>query len=136
MSKTTKIVLGVLTFLPLVVLILFASYTVYQIASFWAAQDHYMPMFLFPYLGYALPFMFLFGLFNLGLIIFYLIQISQNNFLDTEKKFLWIVVVIILNNIMMPIYWYIHIWKEKLQEPKLTSTFKAHEPTRTRSQEF
>lgn len=136
MNKPTKIVLGIFTFLPLVLFILSAGYVVVQMFSFWTSQEPYMPMFLFPYLGYAIPFIFLFGLFNLGLVIFYLVNIGQNDFLDIEKKFLWIVVVVTLNNLAMPVYWYVHIWKEKQQEADLDSTFEFHESPGTKPQEF
>lgn len=118
LNKPAKIVLGIITFLPVILVVGTILISIYQVFSFLFSDDPAMPMFLFPYLGYVLPYIFFFFLFYIGLGIFYFIHIAQNNSLDYEKKFLWIVVLIILNGIAMPVYWCIHIWNDKTSEPK------------------
>ncbi len=72
-----------------------------------------MPMMFLSYLGHMIPYLFFFILIYLGLGIFYLVHIIQNKSLDSEKKFLWIAVLFVLNTITMPVYWLIHIWKDE-----------------------
>ncbi|HKK46272.1 MAG TPA: hypothetical protein VJ964_12175 [Balneolaceae bacterium] len=134
MNKPTKIFLGVLTFLPLIVGIAAVGYVIYQFVSIMATQNPYMPMMLFAYMGYIIPFLFLFGLFDLALIIFYLVHIGRNNILDSEKKFLWMVVVITLNGIAMPIYWYVHVWNSKSELNPAAE--RSYESSGTESPEF
>lgn len=134
MNRTTKIFLGILTFLPLIASVSVGAFAIYQIISMMFSQDMIMPMLLFSYLQYALPLFFFFALFDLGLLIFYLVHIGRNNILDNEKKFLWIVVVITLNAIAMPIYWYVHVWNEKSELNSAAE--RPYESPRTESAEF
>lgn len=83
-----------------------------------------MPFLILSYLGYIAPYIFFFFLFYLGLGIFYLVHITQNELLDNEKKILWIVILIMLNGIVMPVYWYLYIWKERtFNHPQPNSSF-------------
>lgn len=108
--------------MPLIIFILAIGYAIFQLTSILFSQDPYMPLVLFSYLNYALPFFFLFGIFSLALIIFYLVHITRNDYLDIEKKFLWTVIVITLSTISMPIYWYTHIWNEKSKKIRVKTT--------------
>jgi hypothetical protein len=111
MNKTGKIITGILTFLPLFVAIFMMGFAIYQILSIFTSEDPFMSMMAMSYLEYVFPLMIFFLLFYVGLEIFYIVQIVQNNLLDTEKKLLWIAVIITINAISMPLYWYFHIWK-------------------------
>lgn len=112
LNKPATITLGILTIFPLLLATGTFLFGIYHIASFLFMDDPVMPMYFFTYLSYILPYTFLFFLLYLGLIIFYLVHTVQNKFLDTEKRFLWITVLLLLNGISMPVYWYMHIWKE------------------------
>ncbi len=94
------------------------------------AQEPEMPMKSFSYLGYLLPYIFPAVVLSLGLFIFYIVHIIQNRSLDTEKRMLWIVITFITYAVATPIYWYIHIWKNKsrneINSDPLADT--AHEP--------
>ncbi|MGD8427641.1 MAG: hypothetical protein PVH63_08410 [Balneolaceae bacterium] len=137
MNKPAKIAIGFFTFLPLIAFFAIAGYAIFQVVAIMAADDPYMPMMLFSYVGYVIPFLFIFGLFNLALIIFYLVHIGRNEVLDTEKKFLWMVIVISLNSISMPVYWYVHLWNERDGKQDINPDFRhAHEPRGTEPTEF
>ncbi|WP_322574280.1 hypothetical protein [Fodinibius sp.] len=80
------------------------------------SQEPAMPMMLFSYLSYILPYVFPIILLALGLFVFYIVHIIRNPILDTEKRILWIAVVFLAYGIAIPIYWYIHIWKNDSAE--------------------
>lgn len=112
-NKPSKIVLGIFTFLPLILWTGAMVFGILQLISLTFSEDPSMPMMFLSYLGYIIPYLFFFFLFYLGLGIFYLVHIVQSKSLDNEKKFLWIVILFILNAISMPVYWYLHIWKDE-----------------------
>jgi hypothetical protein len=116
LNKPSKIVLGILTFLPLIFGITSFVIAIYQVMSLLFSEDPAMPLMLLSYLGYVIPYLFLFFLVYLGLGIFYIVHIVQNKLLDNEKRILWVIVLIAFNGIAMPIYWYVHIWKEHSSE--------------------
>lgn len=130
LNKPAKIILGILTYLPLIFGIGSFVFTLHQIISVVVSEDPVMPLMLFSYLTHVIPyFLILFPLY-LGLGIFYLVHIIRNNYFDSEKRILWIVVLFILHAIAMPVYWYVHIWKDDSSgksEPD-TAFEKPYEP--------
>ncbi|PAU93345.1 hypothetical protein CK503_11435 [Aliifodinibius salipaludis] len=137
LNKSAKIVLGIITFLPLLFTISILGFIIFNFFSMFFSQEPQIPMMLFSYLSYILPYLFVIILLTLGLFVFYIVHLIQNSFLDTEKRILWIVVVFLLYGFAIPIYWYIHIWKrntaEAIKADELTN--KHYEPG-TQSQEF
>ncbi len=87
------------------------GFAFYQMLSIFTSEDPFLSMMALSYLGYVVPLMIFFFLFYVGLGIFYIVQVVQNDFLDTEKKLLWIAVILTLNATSMPLYWFFHIWK-------------------------
>lgn len=111
LNKPAKIILGILTFLPLLFAISILGLLVFNIFSMFYSQGPAMPMMLFSYLSYLLPYVFFIILLALGLFVFYIVHIIQNSMLDNEKRILWIAIVLTGYGIALPVYWYIHIWK-------------------------
>lgn len=136
MKKSAKIIIGILTFLPFIIAISLVGFTFYQILSILTSEDPFMSMMAMSYLGYVFPLMIFFFLFYVGLGIFYIVQVVQNNLLDTEKKLLWVAVIIILNAITMPLYWYFHIWKEPKPEINHHPAIEGSYESRTGPQKF
>lgn len=130
-NKTANIILGILTFLPFLIVFGAILFAAYQILEIFFSEKPFMPIFLLSYLGYIIPYMFLYVLFYIGLGIFYLVHIIQNSSLDTEKKILWVVVLITLNGISMPFYWYVHLWNEKSPSNTDPVSTNVYEATRT-----
>jgi hypothetical protein len=128
LSKSAKIVIGTFTFLPFMLLLGSFAFLAYQIISMLFAEKPMMPLLLLSYLGYVIPYLFAFFILYVGLGIFYLVHILQNHSIDTEKRILWIVVLITLNGISMPIYWYVHLWKKKSESNTSRTLEQAYEP--------
>lgn len=118
LNKTSKIILGVLTFIPLLFAISFLIFIVINFFSVFFSQEPAMPMMLFSYLGHIIPYVFPVVLLSLGLFVFYIVHIVQNPVIDTEKRILWIVVVFFAYGVALPTYWFIHIWKNKPAKDK------------------
>lgn len=111
LNKPAKIILGILTFLPILLAISIIGFVIFNFISMVFNQEPAMPMMYMSYLSYIIPYFFLVVFLSLGLFIYYLVHIIQNQYLDNEKRILWIVVLFVLGGITMPVYWYVHIWK-------------------------
>ncbi|MGK7396823.1 MAG: hypothetical protein ACNS62_19760 [Candidatus Cyclobacteriaceae bacterium M3_2C_046] len=95
MSRSVKILILIITILPLIVLFIsVGSYEEYQVR------------------GTGSYLMFAFFLSILA-FLFYLIHVLRNKWLNTETKFLYILGFLFLSVIVETIYWYLHIWKNK-----------------------
>ncbi len=127
LNKPAKIILGILTFIPLLFVITVLGLIISNFFSMVFSQEPEIPMMLFSYLSYLLPYVFVVGLLALGLFVFYIVHIIQNSFLDNEKRILWIAIVFLAYGIAIPIYWYIHIWEtpsfKKEEANNLTETY-------------
>lgn len=118
MNKPVKILLGIFTFLPMIAVIAFIVFGLYQFLSLLFSVEPINPFIFFPYLVYIIPVVLIYSTFYLLLGIFYIVHLLKNDQLDTEKKMLWIAVLVVFNALSMPIYWYFHIWiEEPDQEP-------------------
>ncbi|HEX6982491.1 MAG TPA: hypothetical protein VF181_07000 [Balneolaceae bacterium] len=113
MNKTVKILLGIFTFLPLVVVIGSVVLTIYEILALVFSTEPVNPFLFIPYIAYVFPFILIFMAIYLLLGIFYLVHLLQNRQLDNEKKILWIAVLFAFNAFSMPAYWYIHVWSDE-----------------------
>lgn len=115
MTKNTKIFLGVLSFIPLVTLI---AYFVFFVRIFlnMLQDSHSLSSVDNPesfFLSF-IPLVILLGIGSLvGLfLLVYFIYCSIKDVSATENdKLLWVLLLIFLNYLSFPIYWFIRIWK-------------------------
>ncbi|MEL7832538.1 hypothetical protein [Fodinibius sp. Rm-B-1B1-1] len=130
LNKPGKIILGILTFLPLLFAVSILGLIIFNFFSMFFTQEPAMPLMYFSYLGYILPYIFPAILLSLGLFVFYIVHLVQNSSLDTEKRILWSVVMFLVFGVATPIYWYFHIWKkDSKNDVQFTpSADKNHEP--------
>ncbi len=115
-SKTPAIILGILTFLPFLGLLAIFALVVFEIIILLFSDTPFNLFLYLSYLNYIVPILSGFLIIYVGLGIFYFVHIIQNKFLDREKKILWVVVLISLNGLAMPFYWYMYLWKNNLNE--------------------
>lgn len=115
LPKWAKILIGFLSFLPFFLVIAAFGIAVISIIAQATSEEPLNIFALLAYLQYVLPVMLGYLGFYLTFGIFYLVHIILNKALDTEKKVLWIIIILTLNALSMPFYWYIHIWKEPLR---------------------
>ena len=119
LSKTLAVVLGILTFLPFIGLVIMIALLIFEIVLLIFSETPVNPLLYLFYLNYLVPIISGYTLLYLTLGIFYFVHIIQNGFLDTEKKVLWITVLIILNGLAMPFYWYLYLWKSSKDDESI-----------------
>lgn len=119
MNKTAKILLGILSFVPLVATVGSFAVIFYNMINFFFSSEPNTSMLMLSVFANIMAYMKYFILLFLILGIYFLFHIIQNPHMDGEKKMLWSVVLISFNGLVMPIYWYMHVWKDE---------FTDHEP--------
>jgi hypothetical protein len=110
MSKTLKLLLGLVTLWPFAYVILFFVVIVSMILFVGAEPGTGPP----PLIALIFPLHILTMLLIAALTVFYIVNIFRNPRVDKDKKVLWAVVLFMGNAIAMPVYWYLYIWKEGL----------------------
>ncbi len=112
MSKRIKILLGLATLWPFLYIIAFLILVILQIYLFATntprAAGDVPPLF---YIMWALTGFT--ALWMLGLTILYLVHVLRNHQLETNKRMLWAMILLVGNVFAMPIYWYLYIWRKQ-----------------------
>ena len=112
MSKNTKIVVGVLTLLPLIGIFFYIGLVI----SFIGTQgDGFAPdgaglskniIWMVSMVGLSI-------LLGIGLLIFYIVHAVNNKKLDSNERIIWILLFFFFSNIAFMIYWVLRIWQDK-----------------------
>src|SRR5919106_545047 len=111
MSRTIKLLLGLITLWPFAYLILFFLTIVSLILFSGGAEPGVGPP---PAIALIFPLHILTMLIIAALTVFYIVNVFRNDRVEKDKKVLWAVVLFMGNVMAMPIYWYLYIWKEAL----------------------
>jgi hypothetical protein len=112
MNKFGKVVLGFLTIWPILYIILFILFICSMVMV--PVLQKEAPESNGP--GYSM--IALFGLHGLTMLIgiflfaFYIIHAARNTKIEGLEKIIWILIIAVVGFVTMPIYWYVHIWKE------------------------
>lgn len=105
-AKPLALLIGIATFWPPLYMALFISST---FVGMDASQGHEMPIF-----G-AFPTMMVFHLLTmlamLGLTVFYVVHAFKNPALTSDKRILWVLVLILGSFIGGAVYWVLYIWR-------------------------
>jgi formate/nitrite transporter FocA (FNT family) len=116
MSKNKKIILGVLTLLPIVFLVLyFLSFIFLFLGIFNSAQNQTEPDVNFFIGNFIFMFLLIFiaVIAALGTMIYYIIHITNNTTFDSNQRLMWILILVFAGLIGNAVYWYMYIWKEQ-----------------------
>ena len=114
MSRSTKGLLGLLSFLPILLLIaLFVM--VFSLIPRFIEWDKFEPepMEVFSTFGPLFIVGIIMGILSLGLLIFFIMQLLRHKSMDGVEKVVWILVFIFVGVIGYPIYWYMRIWNDE-----------------------
>ena len=125
MSKATKSILGILSFLGfLIIPILF----VYMFFAFIPAmvefeQQGIEPEFsdVWPIIGGFIGIVIFMAFLSLSLMIFYIIHVLQDDAASSNDKILWVLLLFFFSNLVFPFYWYFRIVKRESIRPKKAS---------------
>lgn len=123
MSKTNAIVVGFITFLPI---ILMGVYFVWFLAFFvkminQAGPANQPPEAFFGNMAGMMLLVGLIGLLFVGLLIYYIMHVVNNSRLDSNERIIWILVFLFAGMIGFPVYWYMRIWKFIKEQPSDSS---------------
>lgn len=119
MSKTLRLLLGIITFWPAAYMVIFFVFIVSTIV--FTGRGGGGDEVLGPLFAAIFVLHFLTMLVIAALTVFYMVNVFRNERVEKDKKVLWAVVLFLGNVIAMPIYWYVYFWKT---EPELP-TFSA-----------
>lgn len=103
--RPLAIVLLVLTLLPIGYILYFLGFVIYALLSIPEnPPSHYSMVVLFILHGTTM----LIQLGLLGFCLWYLLRVPG---LSPEVRLMWVVLLIVANVLIMPVFWYIFIWK-------------------------
>ena len=109
MSKNTKILIGVLTLLPLINLFIYLWQIFRLIANF---SDKSMAPDVSNITSMLLSVSIL-ALTSIGLMIFYIVHAVNNKKLSGNERIMWILMFIFISTIAFIIYWVLKIWQDR-----------------------
>jgi hypothetical protein len=114
MSKSRKLLLGILSFMPFILLIVyFAIFFRFFITIFQhAQQEDVLPAMILENIGGIIFVAILMGCISLALKIYFIIHAINNKQTDSTERVVWILIFIFAGMIGFPVYWYMRIWKE------------------------
>ena len=115
MSSSKKTLLGILSFLAVVLIGAWIYYYVRWIMDFIPNAPSYEnnPELVLEnvsgLIGTTFALLLPAGLISLGLLIYYIIQIVNNHAMDTGERVVWIVTLILFCPLTFPIYWLMRV---------------------------
>jgi len=114
MSKQGKIFLGVLSVLPLVLMIIYflLFMNIFDTSFSQTTQKDGPPVFVLKGWNELLLTLASFIALTLGLLIYYLNHVISNNKIDGPDRIVWVLIFLFAGIVGYPIYWYMKIWKD------------------------
>lgn len=116
MKNSTKIILGILTFLPFVFLVIYIGFifTSFIPTAIKADQTHDdIPVELFQSISVMLILIILMVIIKLGVIIYYIVHANNNPENDSGKKIMWTILLILVGTITSIVYYFVEILPAK-----------------------
>ena len=114
MSRGTKLFIGLLSFLPIVLtcVLLFFVFSMFPTFIQW---DKYEPD-AFEVISTIQPIIIV-GIFlamlSIFLLVFFIMHLVRNRTMDSTARIVWILVLLFAGIIGYPVYWYMRVWKDE-----------------------
>jgi hypothetical protein len=108
-GKGKKVLLGILTFWPVLYMFVFLAFVVAMMFSIQLMKDSAGPPALFLAI---LPLHILTMLDILGLMVYYIFDLFKRD-MDSNRKLLLAIAIFVGNMLILPVYWYFYILKEQ-----------------------
>lgn len=120
MTRSKKVLIGILAFLPLLATAIFAVYffTTFFPEIMRMEHEHgdVPPEFFFGNMINFFATVIVLVFVQLGLMIYFIIHTINNKQVKNEERIIWILLFIFVSTIAYPIYWGIRIWPEEKPE--------------------
>lgn len=115
MSRTSKILIGIMSMLPIILTGTMFIFMFLQFSNMAHWEDKERPStFFFGNFQYFFMLMMVMFLLSIGLLVFFIIQLVKNKKMDPTERAIWILAFVLGGMLSYPIYWYMKIWKEDL----------------------
>lgn len=113
MSRNSKIITGILSFLPLIMLfvVLIKAFSMFPEFFYWDRHEP-DPYIVFSTLWPLIIISIIAAIIKLGALIFFIIHMLNNARVHTNERVIWVLVFIFTGGVGYPIYWYMRIWRE------------------------
>ena len=114
MSRSSKAMIGVLSFLPIVSLAVFLAMFFRMFSTFFQ-WDRYepAPQEVFSFMAPIFALSIIMSLVSIALLVIFIIHLVENKTIDSTERIVWILVFIFAGIVGFPIYWYMRIWKNE-----------------------
>lgn len=116
MTKGSKLILGLLSFLPFIMMCIIIAmvFSLFPLLVEWSDHEPdasevfttFSPIFI---AGLVMAFA------SLGLLVIFIIHLANNKKIETGEKLIWILVFLFVSIIGYPIYWWLRIWNEEMK---------------------
>ena len=120
MSRSKKVIIGILAFLPLVSVAVFLIYffaTLFpEIIRIEHEHGDVQPEFFFGKMMGFIASLIILVFVQLALMIYFIIHAINNYRVKNEERIIWVLLFIFVSTIAYPIYWGIRIWPEEKPE--------------------
>jgi hypothetical protein len=119
MSRSSKLFIGILSFLPIILLVVMFFMILRLFPTFieWSNNgDNYEPATqeVFSLFGPIIILGFGMGILSIGLLIFFIMHLIRHKAMDSTERIIWILVFLFAGIVGYPIYWYMRVWKDDL----------------------
>ena len=115
MSRSSKLFIGFLSFLPIILFFVFFIW-IFSLIPRFIEWDRYEPgpQEVFSAFGPMVIVGFGLGILSLGPLIYFIMHLVRNKTMEATERIIWILVFLFAGIIGYPIYWYMRIWKDEI----------------------
>ncbi len=112
MTRTSRVWLGILTFLPLLLMFAYLFSVAFIVRDAIRYGDETMPFPILSGVFWMVIIGLMLGLLSFGLLIYYVIHVINNKSLDSNERVIWVLVFLVGTIVAFPIYYLMRIMKE------------------------
>lgn len=122
MSRGKKIILGIISFIPLLLFVIYLVTMVSFIIGFIREVDLHGEPQDFPF-GEAAGLVtlvvssVLLGLLALGVMVYFIVHAINNPLINRDERIIWVLVFVFVGMVTFPVYWYLRIWRSPDTHP-------------------
>ena len=112
MTKSSRVWLGILTFLPIVLLFAYMFSIAFLVRDAIRYGDDSMPLPVLSNVFWMVIIALTLGLLSFGLLVYYSIHAINNKKIDSNEKVIWVLVFVVGTIVAFPIYYFMRIVSE------------------------
>lgn len=115
MSRGTKLFIGILSLLPIIMLVIFLFYFFNMLPAFieWDSREP-DPREVFDVIRPIIIYAIMMALLSIFLLVFFIMHLVRNKKIESTERIIWILVFLFAGMIGYPIYWYMRVWNEDI----------------------